>query len=378
MYTIERNSTPSPAKSIDWFIIINVLLLNAIGLIVIRGVAAHPELREPNLFMKQLIASVIGLVVMVILMIIDYKDLKILGILVYVATFALLVLVLIIGEGKEETGTQGWIRIGRFSLQPSEPGKVAMVIALAYFFDKIRQEKRFLYYILLLGSAGLLIGLVMMQPDLGTAVVYIFIFLVMLFISGIKYRYILIGVGSTLLVLPLLWFTILTKVLNPIQIERIQSFLNPQAYKNTSAYQVLHGIRYIGTGRLTGKGIGSGLAAIYVPEAETDSIFSVIGEEMGFIGAVAVIVLFTSLLLRMLYVSRFAKDRFGSYLVIGLMSMFMFHFIENVGMNIGMLPMTGIPLPFISEGGSFIIVNYIAIGIIVSVSMRRQRPMFEV
>jgi rod shape determining protein RodA len=119
-------------------------------------------------------------------------------------------------------------------------------------------------------------------------------------------------------------------------------------------------------------------AAKNVPEAETDSIFAVIGEQWGFVGAVAVIILFVALLLRCLYVSRFAKDKYGSYMVVGLMAMFLFHFVENVGMNIGMLPVTGIPLPFISYGGSSIIVNYIAIGVIVSISMRRQRPMFEV
>ena len=358
--------------------IINVLLLNAVGLIVLHGISSSSQLNQPGLFMKQFVASILGIAIMVVVMVVDYKDLKILGVPAYIITAILLVVVLFIGQGREETGTRGWLLIGPISFQPSELGKVAMVIALAYFFEKIPKERTIVNYSLLLMSAGVLIGLVLMQPDIGTAIVYVFIFLIMLFFSGIKYRYILIGSVSTLIVLPLLWFTVLTRVLGSVQINRILSFLNPQAYEGTAGYQVRMAIRYIGTGQLTGKGIGAGSAFDLVPAAETDSIFAVIGEELGFIGAVAVIVLFVALLLRCLYISRFAKDKFGSYMVAGMMAMFLFHFVENVGMNIGILPVTGIPLPFISNGGSSIIVNYLAVGIIVSVSMRRQRPMFEV
>ena len=327
--------------------------------------------------MKQLIASILGIAVMIIVMIIDYKDLKILGIPAYFITIFLLVAVLLVGTGREETGTQGWLLLGPLSIQPSELGKVAMVIAAAFYFEKIQQNRSIKNYILLLATSALPVGLVLLQPDFGTAVVYVFIFLCMLFVSGIKYRYIFIFGGATLLGLPLLWFTVLVNVLKEHQILRILSFINPAAYENTSGYQVRMAIRHIGRGQLTGVGIGNGKAVFNVPEVETDSIFSVVGEELGFIGAVILIALFTALLLRCLYVSRFAKDKFGSFLVVGLMSMFLFHFVENVGMNIGILPVTGIPLPFISSGGSSVVVNYLAIGIIVSVSMRRQKPMFE-
>lgn len=377
MYAIEKNKGPSLVKNIDWFLIVNVILINAMGLIVLKGMSSPDQLNVPNLFMKQLIASILGLAVMIIVMIIDYKDLKILGIPAYFITVFLLVAVLLVGTGREETGTQGWLLLGPLSIQPSELGKVAMVIAAAFYFEKIQQNRSIKNYILLLATSALPIGLVLLQPDFGTAVVYVFMFLCMLFVSGIKYRYIFIFGGATLLGLPLLWFTVLVNVLKEHQILRILSFINPAAYENTSGYQVRMAIRHIGRGQLTGVGIGNGKAVFNVPEVETDSIFSVVGEELGFIGAVILIVLFTALLLRCLYISRFAKDKFGSFLVIGLMSMFLFHFVENVGMNIGILPVTGIPLPFISSGGSSVVVNYLAIGIIVSVSMRRQKPMFE-
>lgn len=377
MYAIEKNKGPSLVKNIDWFLIVNVILINAMGLIVLKGMSSPDQLNVPNLFMKQLIASILGLAVMIIVMIIDYKDLKILGIPAYFITVFLLVAVLLVGTGREETGTQGWLLLGPLSIQPSELGKVAMVIAAAFYFEKIQQNRSIKNYILLLATSALPIGLVLQQPDFGTAVVYVFMFLCMLFVSGIKYRYIFIFGGATLLGLPLLWFTVLVNVLKEHQILRILSFINPAAYENTSGYQVRMAIRHIGRGQLTGVGIGNGKAVFNVPEVETDSIFSVVGEELGFIGAVILVVLFTALLLRCLYISRFAKDKFGSFLVIGLMSMFLFHFVENVGMNIGILPVTGIPLPFISSGGSSVVVNYLAIGIIVSVSMRRQKPMFE-
>lgn len=377
MYAIEKNQGPSLVKNIDWFLIVNVILINAMGLIVLKGMSSPDQLNVPNLFMKQLIASILGIAVMIIVMIIDYKDLKILGIPAYFITIFLLVAVLLVGTGREETGTQGWLLLGPLSIQPSELGKVAMVIAAAFYFEKIQQNRSIKNYILLLATSALPVGLVLLQPDFGTAVVYVFIFLCMLFVSGIKYRYIFIFGGATLLGLPLLWFTVLVNVLKEHQILRILSFINPAPYENTSGYQVRMAIRHIGRGQLTGVGIGNGKAVFNVPEVETDSIFSVVGEELGFIGAVILIALFTALLLRCLYVSRFAKDKFGSFLVVGLMSMFLFHFVENVGMNIGILPVTGIPLPFISSGGSSVVVNYLAIGIIVSVSMRRQKPMFE-
>jgi len=377
MYTIEKNKGPSLVKSIDWFLIVNVLLINGLGLVVLKGMTSPDQLNAPNLFMKQLIASVLGIAVMVIMMIIDYKDLKILGVPAYFLTIALLVAVLIFGIGREETGTRGWLVLGPVSFQPSEIGKLAMTIAAAYYFEKIQENKSFKNYIMLIASSALPIALVLLQPDFGTAVVYIFMFLCMLFVSGIKYRYIFGFGAAVVLLLPLLWYKVLVNVLRQHQINRILSFLNPSAYENDSAWQVRMAIRHIGRGQLSGVGLGNGKAVYYVPAVQTDSIFAVIGEELGFIGTVAVVVLFTALLLRCLYIARFAKDKFGSFLVIGLMAMFMFHYVENVGMNIGILPVTGIPLPFISVGGTSVVINYVAVGIIVSVSMRRQRPMFE-
>lgn len=376
MVAVEKNKGYTVIKNIDWILIVTVLILNTLGLIAIRSVSNH--LNQPSLFTKQLVASFIGIGCMTIIMMLDYKDFRILSPLIYIGTVFLLVLVLIIGEGREETGTQGWLDLGPVSFQPSELGKITMSIIAAFFLEKIKQGNGGLNYIWLAGSVAGLIGLVMLQPDFGTSVVYVFMLACMIFVFGIKYRVIFICLGALIVTLPVLWFSVLEKVLDEYQINRILSFFNPEAYARTTAYQVRMAIRFIGSGMLTGVEPGTEKAARTVPEAATDSIFAVIGEEWGFIGAVFLIALFVILLLRCLYVARFAKDNFGSYIVTGLMAMFLFHFVENIGMNIRMLPVTGIPLPFISYGGTSVIVNYIAAGIIVNISMRRQRPMFEV
>lgn len=376
MVTIEKNKSPSILKNIDWMIIVTVLILNTIGLITVKSVSDH--LNQPTLFSKQLIASIIGIGCLAFIMMLDYKDFRFLSIVAYIGTVFLLILVLIVGKGREETGTQGWIDLGPASFQPSELGKITLAIVAAFFLEKIKLGNGGWNYIWLIASAASLVGLIMLQPDFGTSVVYVFMLACMIFVFGIKYRVILICLGALIISLPILWFSVLEKVFDEFQINRILSFFNPDAYARTTDYQVRMAIRFIGSGMLTGVEPGTEKAAKTVPEAETDSIFAVIGEEWGFVGTVLVIVLFVILLLRCLYVARYAKDKFGSYIIVGLMSMFLFHFVENVGMNIRMLPVTGIPLPFISYGGTSVIVNYIAVGVIVSISMRRQRPMFEV
>ncbi|MGI6085123.1 MAG: FtsW/RodA/SpoVE family cell cycle protein [Acetivibrionales bacterium] len=375
MVTIEKNKKINLIKNIDWILIGTVLILNTLGLFAMKSVSNH--LNQPAFFSKQLIASIIGLGCMAIIMMLDYKDFRFLSIIAYFGTVFLLILVLIIGKGREETGTRGWIDLGAASFQPSELGKITLAIVAACFLEKIKQGNGGLNYLWLGGSAAGLIGLVLLQPDFGTSVVYVFMLACMIFVFGIKYRIIFITLGVGIVSLPILWFSVLEKVFSPLQLNRILSFLNPDAYARTTDYQIRMAIRYIGSGMLTGVEKGTEKAAKNVPVVESDSIFAVIGEEWGFIGAVLVVVLFVVLLLRCLYISRYAKDKFGAYIVIGLMAMFLFHFVENIGMNLRMLPVTGIPLPFISYGGTYVIVCYIAIGVILSISMRRQRPMFE-
>lgn len=375
MARLDRKKTHSPFQSIDWPLLILVLCINGLGLLMINSVSI--QLNQPGLLMKQFIATIIGLLCMTGILFLDYKDLKVLGIPIYIGTTFLLILVLVSGHGLEETGTKGWLLIGPVSIQPSEYGKISLVLMTAFLLDRFREKKNIINLLLLLIVMGLPMVLIMMQPDFGTTIVYVFMLLCMLYVYGIRYRYIFISLIVLVVSLPLLWFNVLVKVLKDYQILRIMSFLNPAAYSRDAAYQVNMAIRSIGSGQLFGRGLQQGQAAVHVPAAETDMIFSVLGEELGFIGAAALVGLFALLLLRLIFIARFAKDLYGSYIVIGLMAIYLFHFVENVGMNIGLMPVTGIPLPFVSYGGTSVIANYIAIGIICSISMRRQRPMFD-
>mgnify|MGYP000938056069 FL=1 len=182
MVTLEKNKGPSLVKNFDWFLLILVLALNILGLIVVRSVSVH--LNQPVLFTKQLIASVIGIGCMVFILLIDYKDLRILSIPIYIGTVFLLIYVLFKGIGREEVGTRGWIDLGFFSFQPSELGKVTLSIVAAVFLERIKQGNGPVNYLWLAGTTASLAGLVLMQPDFGTSVVYIFMFSCMVFEIG--------------------------------------------------------------------------------------------------------------------------------------------------------------------------------------------------
>jgi rod shape determining protein RodA len=291
-------------------------------------------------------------------------------------------LVLLIGE--RHYGSQSWLKvpvIGEF--QPSELSKVAFAVVVPLFFERLKEGKDIGKNVVkLLVYAMLPIALVLLQPDVGTAMVFVFAFIVLLFIYGIPYKYFLIAGGAFLAAAPVVWFYVLPmKQFDHIR-NRIISFIFPESDLLGSGLQVYRSKMTIGSGQLFGKGIFNGLqpqssSMFYVPEQETDFIFSVIGEEMGFVGSVAFILIVFFFLFRCVYVSMSARDSYGSFMVICITAMFAFHFIENIGMCIGVLPVTGIPLPFVSQGNSSLIANYLNVGILLSVSMRRKRSFYR-
>ena len=366
---MERKKEGSPFKNMDWFLLFVVLALHTVGLLILRTIAE--QRMDTGTFTKQVTATIIGIVCLIILLFFDYKDFRVLGFIAYLFTTILLVLVLYVGHGKDEVGMTGWLFLGPFSFQPSELAKITLVLVTAFFFEKISEKPSFLHYLFLLISAVVPIILILQQPDFGTAMVCIIVLLFMLFIWGLKYRYILVGVVIAAASAIPIWVYVLPKVLDPYQLKRILSFINPAAYSKDSAYQVRMAIRAIGSGQNT-IDLSRDYASNYVPAVHTDMIFSALGEKIGFFGSVAVVILFALLLLRCIYIAALTKDRFGSYVVIGLSAIFFAHFLENVGMNLGLMPVTGIPLPFISSGGSSLIANDIAIGIIMGISMRKR------
>lgn len=383
MYYVEKTKGTNYFKQFDYPLFVAVLLLSFIGIVALKSAIGDPGVT--GTWLKQLICLFIGIVLAIVISAIDYKDFRTLGIIAYIGSIALLVLVLLIGE--EHKGSQSWLPvpiIGAF--QPSELAKVAFAIVVPLFFERLKEGKDICKNVLkLLFYAFLPIGLVLLQPDVGTATVFTFAFIIMLFIYGIPYRYFLIALGAFAAAAPVLWFFVIPQKFPHIR-NRIMTFIFPDTDLLGSGMQVDRSKMTIGSGQLFGKGLfhgiqtqnsGAASSGYNVPEKQTDFIFSVIGEEMGFVGAMLVIAIIFFILFRCIYIAMNSRDAYGSFMVVCIASMLGFHFIENIGMCIGILPVTGIPLPFVSQGNSSLVANYLNVGILLSVSMRRKRTIFN-
>ncbi len=385
MRFVEKTKSINYIKQFDYMLFTAVLLLSFIGIAVLKSAIGEDGMSSTLL--KQIICLALGILLAIVISFLDYKDFKVLGVVLYVASILLLCLVLVPKVGITVNGSTSWLKlpvIGRF--QPSEIAKVAFAVTVPVFFERLKDGKDITKNtIKLLIYAGIPIGLVVLQRDIGTSLVFLFSIVVMLFIYGIPYRYFLIAIGACIAAAPVLWFFVIPKYFSHIK-DRIISFLYPESDLLGAGMQVYRSKMTIGSGQLFGKGLFNGLqthnsgsvaSAYNVPFKQTDFIFSVIGEELGFIGSVAVIVIIFFILLRCIYIATQSRDAYGTFVVICIASMLAFHFFENIGMCIGVLPVTGIPLPFVSQGGSSLVANYINVGLLLSVSMRRKKAIFN-
>lgn len=360
-------------KQLDYFLVVVAVLLGLLGLLMIASATKSDEgSRE---ILVQSLAMGLGIIAMFVMAAIDYEDYTDLAKFIYIGSILVLVLVLLFGQGKDETGANSWIRIGSIGIQPSELVKISFCITFSIHLSKVKETvnspktlfKLFLHFILPT-------GLVLLQNDTGTALVFVFMFLVMLFSAGLSLKYVFAGVGALAAFAPFAWFVLM----RPYQRERILVFLNPERDATGSGYQVLQSKIAIGSGEFAGRGYMQGpqnqLAML--PENETDFIYGVIGEEFGFIGAVIILLLLAILILRCVHVGLQSKNDLGSFMCIGIAAMLAFHTFENIFMCIGLMPVTGIPLPFLSYGGSSILTNFIAVGLVLSVWYRRRTIRF--
>jgi rod shape determining protein RodA len=374
MYFVEKTREAELINRFDFFIAIPVLLLNILGLFAVKSATLSMGAGGERIFMMQVIGLVIGILAGGLIGYIDYKDLKTLSVIFYIGSVVLLVVVLFAGSG-DSLGSRSWLNIAGVSVQPAEVTKITFIIVVAIYLEKLyNNEKRKNWNVIKLVVFSFIpVGLVILQRDYGTTMVFIGIFFVMLIAFGIKYKYLLIMFGTFLMTTPFIWFYLL----NDRRKERILTFIDPSRDQDKlgAAFNVERSKMTIGSGQLTGKGLFQGIQTqnSSVPVKESDFIMSVIGEEGGFIAVVVMLVLISWFLVRCVYIAKNSRDPFGSFLVIGVSGLFAIHFIENIGMSIGLLPVTGIPLPFISAGGSFLVTNYIAVGIILSVSARRNK-----
>ena len=351
-------------RRFDWVLFVGVLALYALGLAAIYSVSLSHNPADFGDFYKQIIFGACGFALVLAVGLAKSSGWRVYGRMIYVAIVGTLFAVLLFGSTIH--GTRGWFSFGGFNVQPVELAKIAMVIVLAKFFSHRLQRFQSGKHIIV--SAFICLSFVipvLLQPDFGSALVLLGAWFIMLILTGMNRR----TIAVILLILILFSLLAWAFVLQDYQKQRVLVFLNPTADPLGSGYNVSQALIAIGSGRFFGRGLGFGSQSQlkFIPEAQTDFIFAVIAEELGFFGVALVILCWVVVFYRLLRIARSAQDDFGLFAVLGLMSIFLIHIVVNIGMNMGLFPVMGISLPFLSYGGSFLISSLIMIGIAESV-----------
>ena len=367
-----KPSTPSAVR-FDAVLLCAVLALVSLGLVMVysaSAILAQDKLGDSLYFLKrQVTAAGMGVLAMAVAMKLGWRRLARLAYPLLLLAIFLLVAVLIPGVGTKLGGASRWIRLPGFGLQHAEVAKVAWVLYLAYSLAKKREKVAtfsvgFLPHLLL---CGLLVALCMGQPDFGSSVLLVFLLFALLFAAGTKLSYL---VGSVLLALPLAYIAIAS---SPYRMRRILAFLDPWAHRHDVGYQVAESLMSIGSGGVTGLGLGDGRQKLFfLPEAHTDFIFSIIGEELGLVGVGLVTLLYAVVIWRGIRAALAAPEAFGTYLGLGLTSIIAFQATVNMCVAMGLVPTKGLTLPFISYGGSSLVVMMGAAGVLLSLSASAQ------
>jgi len=367
-------------KNFDFTLFVTTVLIVIYGLVILSSATNATMARGGDNLVyvkKQALWFLIGLAAIGVTLKIDYTGFTKYAKAIYVLNIALLLAVRFVGE--EQKGAQSWIPIGPFYLQPSEFAKIAMIVTFAVYLAR-REGKldRFMDLVPTFIFFGIPMLLIILQPDLGTALVFIAIYFGMLFVAGARPKHLIILIlTGALLVGGILTAQLvfgLEKPLKPHQLDRLTTFVNPYKDPRGTGYHVIQSLVSLGSGGLWGKGLyqGSQTRLNFLPEQKNDFIFSVVGEEFGFIGALVLLLLFYIFVIRGIKIAMGSKDMLGTLLATGIVSMIVFHLLVNIGMTAGIMPITGIPLPFFSYGGSSMLSNMIGVGILLNVYMRRQ------
>ncbi len=356
-------------QNFDWLLIAAVGLLVLLGIVLINNTTAAVEglfdtsnLIEDFTF-RQILYAASGFAILFILSQLDYRIFAGLQWMFYAVMLSLLAIVFIIGQATG--GAQRWIDLGPFQLQPSELCKLLIVLVLAKFLaDNSKQMDKWRTLVFSLSLVAIPTAMVYLQPDLGTSLIFLFVWGVMILAAGLSWRQIATLAAVLVVLLPLVWLT-----MQPYQRDRIITFVNPDADPLGSGYNVNQARIAIGSGQVLGRGIGSGTQSQlqFLRIRHTDFIFSVVGEELGFFGGVFFFALYTFVLLRMLRAAQVARSTFGRLTAVGFAAALFFQAFVNLGMNVGIMPVTGIPLPFVSSGGSSLVTYLMMIGIIQSI-----------
>lgn len=353
---------------INILLFVTTLLLTLIGVVMVYSAsqvwAAFKYNDEFYYLWRQLIFAGIGIIGMIFISKINYHFYKTNASKIFLFILFLLIIVLIPGIGIIRGGARSWIGIGNFSLQPSEFMKIACIILMSkYLSDYYKDMKKPKYIILLLGVIILVFGVIMLQPDFGTGMIIIATAILILFVSGVNLSYFLyLGLAGTAGIVLLI-------ISAPYRLQRIFAYLDPWSDPLGAGFQIIQSLYAIAPGGVFGVGFGNSIQkSFYLPEPQTDFIFAIILEELGFIGGVAIIALYLMFLITSLQISYHSRDLFGKFLVLGITLIIFIQFFINIGVVIGLLPVTGVTLPFLSYGGSSLTVTLLGVGIILNVS----------
>ncbi|RKG53220.1 putative lipid II flippase FtsW [Corallococcus sp. AB011P] len=368
-----KTSPPAAPVRFDPILLCAVLALVSLGLVMTysaSAVLAQDKLGDSLYFLKrQLSAAGLGLVGMAVAMKLGWRKLARLAYPLLLVAIVLLIAVAIPGIGTTAGGARRWIRLPGFSLQPAEIAKFAWLVYLSYSLAKKREKVATfsIGFLPHLALCGILVFLCMLQPDFGSSVLLVFMLFVLLFAAGTKLSYL---VGSILLALPLAFVAIAT---SPYRMKRILAFLDPWAHRHDVGYQVAESLMSIGSGGITGLGLGDGRQKLFfLPEAHTDFIFSILGEELGLIGVGLLVVLYAIVLWRGIRAALAAGETFGTYLGLGISSIIAFQATVNMCVAMGLLPTKGLTLPFVSYGGTSLVVLMGSAGVLLSLSANTQ------
>lgn len=359
-------------KNIDFTLIFLTLAAAVFGIVMISSAGGENAMRY---VIVQSGALVVGAVGIIIISILDYDYLARLSKYIFAACVILLIMVLIPGLGKVQNGARSWFNLGPISFQPAELVKIGFVITFSKHLSEVGSslnKPKTLWKVLL--HPAILCFLMLLQPDFGTAVVFIMMAVAMLFMAKLSWKYFVGGFAAVLAFLPIAWFFLLRQY----QRDRIINLFNPENDPSGSGYHVIQSKIAVGSGKLTGMGLYNGSSRYnnLLPERHTDFIYAVVCEELGMIGGVAVILLLTAIIIRCLYIGIHARNSEGLYICTGVAAMLTFQAFENIGMCIGLFPVTGITLPFFSYGGSSLVTTMLAIGLVLNVRYRFKKINF--
>lgn len=360
-------------KQLDWKLIATLIVIFIYGLVILSSATHVNQTGNYSRLMKQSVAFILGVIMIVFILLCDYNIIGKYYKGLYILSVVLLAIVLT-PLGEVRGGAKSTLDLGPLDLQTAELVKLTFILSYAKIvemkkgkLDNVKDIMRLLMY------AAPIIGLLIAQPDLGTAIVFCCIIAGIIFTAGIDYKILRKAIIAVVILMPIIYLCI-----DPYQQSRITGFLNPEDTSIQGNYQVMQSNIAIGSGGLTGKGLYEGTQnqEDFLPIQDSDFIFAVVGEELGVVGMVALIGLFAYFLFRMLVIASESKDEYGTLVVVGVASMFAYQIIQNIGMTVSLIPVTGVTLPFVSYGGSSVLTSMANLGLVLNVCMRRKKINF--